>query len=66
MQTESEELLPGVAGYEVNASAQSQQGPENYGEWRCVDVFISKAAAVHFFKYGSSYKHYDGHAQKAE
>lgn len=66
MQTESEELLPGVAGYEVNASAQGQQGPENYGEWRCIDVFISKTAAVHLFEYGSSYKHYDGHAQKAE
>ena len=66
MQTESEELLPGAAGYEMNDSAQGQQGPENYGEWRCVDVFISKAAAVQFFKYGSSYKHYDCNAQKAE
>ena len=66
MQAESEELLPGAAGYEVNASAQGQQGPENYGEWRCVDVFISKAAAVQFFEYGSSYKRYYCYAQKAE
>ena len=66
MQAESKELLPGAAGYEVNASAQGQQGPENYGEWRCIDVFISKAAAVQFFKYGSSHEHCYCHAQKAE